>query len=189
VTPERYGRENDCHTDPRATTEYTSGIRLRSRKRGDPIMRRMRILAVIAGAIAALILGTAYAGDASNVVIVKGNAVYVPPTDGATMYQEYCAPCHGVDGRGYGRARPALSQHPVDLTRLSAMNGGTFPSHHVRYVLLDAGPKSVHASDMPAWAVVLQAMNRDNPGTAQLRARNLAEVVESMQEHPVLAQK
>ncbi|MFN8545827.1 MAG: c-type cytochrome [Candidatus Binatia bacterium] len=39
---------------------------------------------------------------------------------GATLYQRYCAPCHGVDGRGRGPAAEALTPRPTDLTRLVA---------------------------------------------------------------------
>ena len=38
-------------------------------------------------------------------------------------YVDYCASCHGVDGRGVA----TLDVPPPDLTRLSARNGGTFP--------------------------------------------------------------
>ena len=29
------------------------------------------------------------------------------PTDGKQMYTSYCAPCHGVDGKGHGPAAAA----------------------------------------------------------------------------------
>ena len=28
---------------------------------------------------------------------------------GAVLYKEYCASCHGLDGKGYGPAAPAMS--------------------------------------------------------------------------------
>jgi mono/diheme cytochrome c family protein len=145
-------------------------------------MKRMRILVVVGGATVALILGTAFAGEQRAVTIVKQNAVYVPPTEGAVMYEKYCASCHGLDGRGYGPALSALNRHPIDLTRLTAMNAGDFPGQHVRYVLLDAGPTSVHATDMPAWSEILAGLNRDNPGIQMIRVRNLSDHLESLQE-------
>jgi len=152
-------------------------------------MRRMGVLAIVGAAAAALILGTTFAGEQPAVTIVKQSAVYVPPTDGPAMYDRYCASCHGSDGRGYGPAFGGLNYLPVDLTRLSAMNDGEFPRHHVRYVLLDAGRESAHACDMPEWSVVLGELNRDNPGTQMLRVHNLSEYLESIQEPPALALK
>ncbi len=38
-------------------------------------------------------------------------------------YVDYCAACHGADGRGAA----SLNVPPPDLTTLSARNGGTFP--------------------------------------------------------------
>lgn len=152
-------------------------------------MRTMGVLAILSAAAATLILGTAFAGEQLAVTIVKQSAVYVPPTDGAAMYGRYCASCHGSDGRGYGPAISGLIDDPVDLTRLSAANDGEFPRQHVRYVLLDAGPESSHACDMPEWSLVLRELNRDNPGTQMLRVRNLSAHLESIQEPPALARK
>jgi len=152
-------------------------------------MRRMGVLTIVAGAAVALILGTAFAGEQAAVAIVKQPAVYVAPTDGPAMYEQYCASCHGFDGRGQGPAVSGLNYDPTDLTRLAARNDGEFPAQHLRYVLLDAGPNSAHASDMPTWSFILGELNRDNPGTHMLRVRNLSDHLESIQEPPTLARK
>ena len=152
-------------------------------------MRRMGVLMITGVAAVALMLGTAFAGEQASVTILKQKAHYVSPADGPAMYERYCASCHGLDGRGYGPAQSALDDHPVDLTRLTARNEGRFPGQHVRYVLLDAGPTSAHATDMPEWSSILAELNRDNPGTHMLRVRNLSEYVESIQEPPALARK
>ena len=152
-------------------------------------MTRMGVLAIVVGAAVALVLGTAFAGEQASVTIAKQPAVYVPPTDGAGMYERYCASCHGLDGRGHGPAISGLNYDPLDLTQLTARNDGEYPAHHVRYVLLDAGPTSAHATDMPTWSFILGELNRDNPGTQMLRARNLSDHLESLQEPPTLARK
>ncbi len=46
---------------------------------------------------------------------------------GRALYADYCAACHGPDGRGDGPAAAGLSARPADLTRLAARNGGQFP--------------------------------------------------------------
>jgi 2-polyprenyl-6-methoxyphenol hydroxylase-like FAD-dependent oxidoreductase len=152
-------------------------------------MRRMGILTIVGGGVAALILGAAFAGERPSVTVVKQNAEYVSPTDGHAMYNLYCASCHGFDGRGYGPALRGLKEHPVDLTRLSAKNDGEFPAQHVRYVLLDAGPNPSHAREMPDWSAILAELNRDNPGVCMLRARSISDHLESIQERPFVARE
>lgn len=50
-----------------------------------------------------------------------------PSSDFAT----YCAVCHGARGLGDGPAAVGLAKKPADLTRLSARNGGVFPTTRV----------------------------------------------------------
>lgn len=152
-------------------------------------MKRMGVLAILGCTAVALALGSAWAGATTTVVINHENARFVPPSDGQAMYTQYCASCHGVDGRGYGPANTALNDRPLDLTRMTSKNDGVFPRHHVRYVLLDAGPNSAHGTDMPAWSSILAELNRDNPGTHMLRVRNISSYLESIQEPPMMARK
>lgn len=51
----------------------------------------------------------------------------VPQADGARLYHDFCAGCHGADGRGDGPAAVGLARKPADLTRIAARNGGVFP--------------------------------------------------------------
>ncbi len=50
-----------------------------------------------------------------------------PPVTGAVLYAEYCAACHGEDGRGDGPGAATLRPQPADLTLLAARNDGRFP--------------------------------------------------------------
>jgi mono/diheme cytochrome c family protein len=57
----------------------------------------------------------------------------LPPTyvpSGKTMYKQYCAACHGADGKGRGPAAASLNTRPSDLTTLAnvmAANSRTTP--------------------------------------------------------------
>ena len=46
---------------------------------------------------------------------------------GAELYESLCAGCHRVSGTGDGVIAGELPVAPVDLTLLSASNGGVFP--------------------------------------------------------------
>lgn len=49
----------------------------------------------------------------------------------AEDYAVYCAACHGPGGKGDGGVADDLAKKPADLTRLSARNGGAFPTTRV----------------------------------------------------------
>lgn len=50
-----------------------------------------------------------------------------PQADGAALYHDYCAGCHGASGRGDGPSAVGLARKPADLTQIAAKNGGVFP--------------------------------------------------------------
>ena len=54
-----------------------------------------------------------------------------PLPDPALDFAENCASCHGPTGKGDGPLAVDLPKVPTDLTRLSATNGGTFPTTRV----------------------------------------------------------
>ena len=132
---------------------------------------------VLAAAVAA---GIVYADQASSKVVVQ-----TPPTaatDGRTMYVNYCASCHGADGKGAGPAASALKERPTDLTVLSKNNGGRFPAPHVVSVLQFGASTPAHGSaEMPVWGPVLGKMNPSVPQEKALRISNLSHYLETIQ--------
>ncbi|MCW8842579.1 MAG: cytochrome c [Rhodobacteraceae bacterium] len=51
--------------------------------------------------------------------------------EGAAIYAENCAMCHGATGRGNGEAAAGMTPAPADLTLLARDNGGAFPVSRV----------------------------------------------------------
>jgi len=104
------------------------------------------------------------------------------PTNGKQMFVNYCAPCHGTDGRGYGPAAPALKVQPVNLTTLARVNHGKFPDAHLSAVLQGGSTLPAHGSaEMPVWGPILGNMNHGNPQERQLRIVNLSSYIRSIQ--------
>jgi mono/diheme cytochrome c family protein len=103
------------------------------------------------------------------------------PNDGGTMFRDYCASCHGPEGRGNGPAAAALKTTPADLTGISARNGGKFPVTKVRRYIQGLDEMPAHGSrEMPVWGQVLRGL----PGgdaAVQLRVEGLLRYVESIQ--------
>ena len=105
------------------------------------------------------------------------------PVDGATVFQNYCAPCHGTDGRGKGPVSEALTQEVPDLTTLSRRNGGKFPNDHVRNTIIFGGDKPIaaHGSKrMPIWGPTFHEIEFDQD-LGNVRLENVTRYVESIQ--------
>ncbi len=127
---------------------------------------------------------SASAGYAADQSIAK---VTIPvhrtsPTSGKQMFTSYCAPCHGVDGRGHGPAATALKATPTDLTALAKNHHGSFPDAHIVAVLQFGSEVPAHGSaEMPVWGPILSKMDRANLQAKQLRISNLSRYIEAMQ--------
>lgn len=79
---------------------------------------------------------------------------------GAEDYADFCAACHGANGKGDGGVASVLDRRPADLTRLSARNGGTFPGTEVMAKIWGytgvAPGRQDSASPMPEFGPLLQ---------------------------------
>lgn len=103
-------------------------------------MRRMRMFVI--WAVGLLLFAFSNVVTAQEVVL----------TSGQLEYQQYCASCHGRDGKGKGPMADLLRTAPADLTQLSKKNGGQFPFWRV-YRTID-GREEVMAHGtrgMPVW--------------------------------------
>jgi len=135
---------------------------------------------LVTAAIATLAAGMSYAeqSDAKVTIPVQRTS----PTSGKAMYTNYCAPCHGVDGRGQGPVASALRTQPTDLTVLARNNHGKYPDAHIVSVLQNGTALPPHGSaEMPVWGPILAKMNVSNPQDRMLRVSNLSRYLESIQ--------
>ena len=124
----------------------------------------------------------AAAPQASKPEIKHVPAAYTDPSSGPLMYKEYCASCHGADGKGDGPAAPALKVPVTNLTTLAVKNGGTFPAAHVSAVIQGDAMTAAHGSkDMPVWGPIFRTMGGHSQAQATLRVRNLTNYLESIQ--------
>ena|ERR1700760_762985 len=134
---------------------------------------------LVTAAVAVLAASLSFADESSKVVIPVSKT---PPNNGKQMYSNYCAPCHGTDGKGGGPAASALKNHPTDLTQLTKSNNGKFPDTHIVAILDFGSEVPAHGSaTMPVWGPILGTMNRTNAQDKQLRISNLTRYLESIQ--------
>jgi mono/diheme cytochrome c family protein len=131
----------------------------------------------------ALLAGIGYANQSTSRKVVIP-VTRTSATNGKQMYVNYCAPCHGVDGRGQGPVAAALKKQPADLALLSKNNGGKFPSTHVMTVLQFGADNPSHGTaDMPVWGPVLSGMDATGAeaNVKALRISNLSRYLQSLQ--------
>ncbi len=123
---------------------------------------------------------------AQDPILKKVSISQSKPESGAQMYLDYCAPCHGRDGRGNGPAAAALKIPAADLTALAKHNNGNYPSRHVGAVLEFGSPVSAHgSSDMPVWGDLFRSLNKGKAATSRAavnqRIASLDKYIRSMQ--------
>lgn len=111
----------------------------------------------------------------------------VPATDGRQCFMNYCASCHGSDGRGNGPVASSLKVPPNDLTQLSKNNDGKYPARRIAAVLQFGLSAPAHGTAlMPVWGPVFDKMDRSSsPASTSspsfLRVNNLNEYIRGMQ--------
>ncbi len=140
------------------------------------MLKYISILAVAA----AIASGMTYAAQTDSKVVIPVKKT--SPVDGKQMYRSYCAPCHGMDGKGNGPVASALKTPPTNLSLLSRNNNGKFPDTHIVSVMDFGSNLPAHGSaEMPVWGPILGKMNQMNVMDKQLRISNLSHYIESLQ--------
>ena len=134
-------------------------------------------LPVFAAGLLVATAGWAQEKTVKKVPIVQSNS-----TSGKEMFADYCAPCHGLSGKGDGPAASALKAAPADLTLLAQKNGGKFPMDHVMYVLRKGTSSASHGnSEMPVWGPLFRSLNPSASEIVDQRIKNLSTYIESLQ--------
>jgi mono/diheme cytochrome c family protein len=128
-------------------------------------------------AVLALALPAIAAAQQKTPKVELRPAPVVDASDGALMFQSYCAACHGKTGKGDGPAAKALETKPTDLTTLFNRHGGAYSKKEFDDKLNgDKMPAAHGSSPMPVWGPVFRTIGND-----QLRLYNLKQYVDSIQ--------
>ena len=137
-------------------------------------------LLVLVSLVAVVISAAAQTRDQDQPVI---DQPVIRRVDGAGIFRNYCAACHGIDGRGNGPVSKALKQVVPDLTRLSQRNDGAFPGVHVRNTIMFGADNLLPAhgsKEMPIWGPIFHEIEFDHY-LGHVRLENITKYLESIQ--------
>lgn len=100
-----------------------------------------------------LAVGFVFAATACAGVRTKSDAASeVVVQIGRESYVQYCASCHGVDGRGGGPVATALKTALPDLTKIAERHEGRFSEKEVASLIDGRNMPAAHGtSEMPVW--------------------------------------
>lgn len=133
-------------------------------------------------AIMALLFTCGILGGQSSPQVKKTSVKDTSPASGKEMYLQYCASCHGKDGKDDGPAAAALKVPPTNLTSLAARNNGNFPDVRIARIIEGSDDLTAHGSrDMPTWGQVFHQMEGSGPATTKLRVANLTGYLKGLQ--------
>lgn len=105
-----------------------------------------------------------------------------PSNSGKAMFKNYCAVCHGTEGKGNGPAASAMKTPPTDLTALAKNNGGKYPAAHIAAVIRGQAATPSHGTqDMPIWGPLFSSIDQGHESQVQQRIANLVGYIEGLQ--------
>lgn len=134
-----------------------------------------------------LLLAAAVASGGANAAWSQ-DTLPNPPWDGglangADLYKQHCAICHGLDAHGQGPLAAAMKVVPADLTRIAAEHGGEFPDAKIADVIRNGGAVLGHGSRaMLPWGLYFS--ERHKPDVGRARIKDLVAYIKSIQGAP-----
>jgi len=129
-----------------------------------------------------LVVATSLCPAQEKPVVKQAPIKQTSPASGKEMYTQYCAPCHGIDGKGGGPAASAMKVPPTDLTQLAKKHEGKYPANSVASALkFGSGPGAHGSAEMPVWGPLFQSLDKYHDTAVQQRISNLVSYIETLQ--------
>jgi mono/diheme cytochrome c family protein len=102
--------------------------------------------------------------------------------DGAQMFANHCAACHGVVGEGDGPVAATMAISVPNLRTLAMRSGGDFPEDAVTAYIDGRTPRAAHGDrQMPIWGEVFTALERGDEPVVAARIKVLVWFIEGLQ--------
>ncbi len=147
------------------------------------LLKKTTLLAVTGLFLGAMLIGQEATKQTQEKTIKKVPITESEVSSGKQMYNDYCAACHGLDGKGNGPAASALNCKALpDLTTIAERHNEKSAAMEVQAVLqFGTGSKAHGTSDMPVWGPLFRSLKGDD-SLVKLRIKNLSDYVDSLQQ-------
>jgi mono/diheme cytochrome c family protein len=124
----------------------------------------------------------AHVAAAQNKVIKEVPVRMIDSLEGKDLFNQYCAVCHGVDGKGKGPAAEALKKPPTDLTQLAAHSKGKYPELAVQMSIRRPHGVIEHGTgEMPIWGPIFSATGQQKD-LGEMRVSALVKYIGTIQQ-------
>jgi len=142
-------------------------------------MRKVGFLTLLCAIMMALAFATAVCAQTKQIQVE--NAKPANTFKGDDLFRQFCAVCHGPDGKGNGPAASALKVRATDLTQLSRQNNAKFPTMHVKNILTGVDAVAAHGNiEMPTWGDTFKSISA-NETFGGMRIDALLEYLQKIQ--------
>jgi mono/diheme cytochrome c family protein len=160
----------------------------------------MQARSALAAAVALALLFASSPAWTQTAKVEKLQMRAIASVDGRTLFGEYCAPCHGVDGKGQGRLAAQLRVPPPDLTTIAIRHGGKLDAGAIEDRIngwkqiprtMGEAAKQAHTRDtgedpenmpvMPSFGPIFASLYRQEGRDRQIRMTNLVRYGKSLQ--------
>ena len=102
--------------------------------------------------------------------------------EGAALYMESCAACHGATGLGDGPVAASMNALVPDLRRIAERNGGVYPRAGVFAMIDGRAFAAAHGTrEMPIWGAQFQAMEGEGPQAERDAVRRIEALVDFLE--------
>jgi mono/diheme cytochrome c family protein len=102
--------------------------------------------------------------------------------DGAKLFLDHCAACHGAMGEGDGPVATSMAIGVPSLRTLAMRNGGVFPEDAVAAYIDGREPRAAHGHrQMPIWGDVFVVTERGEEDVVAARIKILVWFIAELQ--------
>jgi mono/diheme cytochrome c family protein len=113
---------------------------------------------------------------------LAASAAQAAEADGAPLYANHCAACHGARGEGDGPIAALLTVTVPNLRELAKRNGGKFPADAVKAYVDGRNPRPAHGDrTMPIWGEVFRAATLEDEPLVAVRIAVTVAFIEELQ--------
>jgi hypothetical protein len=140
--------------------------------------------------IAGLFLAVFLLGQGTGITQTKDRTLRIvpifhsDPSSGKQMFKDYCATCHGMDGKGDGPAAELLEVKTSDLTTIAKRHHSKSTALFVSEFLRNKTCQTNGKINLPVWGRYFRENDPDkiNHTITSMRIYNLSEYVASIQQ-------